>query len=486
MNYPLFPRSKVFLGIQAALALMIVTTPTTALGDDVTDENVNGHTYSTALTVNNPSTVFIFAEDAKYFDLNYNSVIIGDINGSENTVTLSNGTGLHVIGELWDELNDSADSRAEGNIVTLTGGSYADVAGGLGTGKASAGTKGNGNTVNISNNAYIIGDVLGGFAVGSGNAVENRVNITGGSSLEGGKIFGGYSVEGQANGNTVFINTNTDNPSSIEDIYGGYAATAANNNHVTIRTGSFSQYEINIAGGEIAEDGGAGDATENSVTIEGGTFSITGTGDPYYDINIMGGAAWNQGNATGNAVNISGGDFSVSDADNSEVLILGGGVFHGNGNATGNTVNLSGSVDLSGSSVKIYGGAIVQGDGNATGNTITVDGSVSLTSAQIHGGYIEGGTGDAFTGNALVFKSGWTGAVGSAQNFAKIVFENGGGLTVGTVTLGDGASATTEIETTGNATLGATLSGTGFEKTGQGTLTLTGTNSHGSTTIREG
>jgi autotransporter-associated beta strand protein len=535
MKRPISSRNKAFLAVQAALALMIVTTPMTALGKKVDDSNASNYLYNgsnstyggNAYTIQNPSSV-VFATGSGYFgfDSSISSIIIGDINGSDNTVTLSNNLGgYHVIGELRDVAGDPANEWAEGNTVTLSGstGNYVDAAGGVATGRASAGR----NTVNLSGSVDISSAVFGGLATGDGNAVNNKVNITGGGANQrrGEEIHGGYSAEGQANENEVHVGS-TAYFARIETINGGHAGSSANNNRViidggtflnidegisiagaeienagsaansvstgntvTIKGGSFSAYEINVEGVY-----GDGSASDNHVTIESGSFKITATAadpgsDLNYDINITG-ATTRNGDATNNTVDISGGTFTTGPFDpsttteDSSVSIAGGVVLEGNGDATGNIVNLSGSVGLSGDNVEIYGG-VAGGTGSATGNTINVGGRVTLTGAKLYGGYTEG-SGDAFTGNALVLKSGWSGAVGSAQDFARIVFENGGGLTGGNVTVGSG-SAVTEINVTGGATLGAKLSGTGFVKTGEGTLTLSNeSNDHLATTVSGG
>ncbi|MDR1647316.1 MAG: autotransporter outer membrane beta-barrel domain-containing protein, partial [Zoogloeaceae bacterium] len=468
---PALPRKKTFLSVQTALAVTLAAMPLIVLGETTYDDYVLNNSAVDLFTNNN------------YFDLSgAEQVIIGDVNGSENTVTLTTGSGQHVIGELRDASPDSADEWAEGNTVSLSAGTYGDVAGGVGTGQAGAGrhnagvVNGGGNVVNISGGTFNLG-VFGGFAAGTGNATNNKVNITGGTFADSDEIYGGYASGGQANDNSVTINASS-SFDNIEKIIGGRAGTSANNNHVTIEDGAFSENTFDIAGAEAYN----GDATGNSVTITGGTFTDTapGAGD---DINIVGGTSTN-GNATGNTVNISGGVFYPDSGDH--LSIVGGVVGSGNGNATGNTVNLSGAVDLSGAEVEIYAGGLLSGNGNATGNTVNVSDSVSLTNAQFYGGKIESGSGDVFTGNTLNFLGSWSGTIGNVVNFAKITFGNNSNLTGGNVTLGS-AAQTTEIQVaSGSATLNATLSGTGLVKTGAGALTLGGTNGHGTTTVDAG
>jgi autotransporter-associated beta strand protein len=501
MKPPILSHRKAFLAVQAALAVMIVTTPVTALSDSVNDDNASQNTYTSSnLTINNPSSDIVFTENADFFELSEStSAIIGDVNGSDNDVTLNNTSdnSRHVIGELRDMTGNPANEWAEGNVVNLTGGNYVDVAGGVATGKAFAGKAGNGNTVNLSGGVNISGAVFGGLATGSGNAEHNRVNIAGGDAShgKGKKIYGGYSAAGQANGNEVRIE-NSAHVAGIEEIIGGHAGSSAHDNHVTIEGGTFSNEsgDISILGGEIGSPGAGAnsESTGNTVTIRGGSFSAS-------EINIE--ATYGAGSASNNRVTIEGGEFSVpsegngNDEDSHDINITGATVSEGD--AFANTVDINGgtftAANTETSGVYIIGGYVSQGNGNATGNTVNVGGkatrmsaSLTLTSANLYGGYVTG-TGDAFTGNTLVFKSGWAGAVGSARNFARIVFENGSGLTGGDVIVGHD-SVLTEINVAGEATLSAKLSGAGFEKTGTGTLTLSSDNGneHLATTVSDG
>jgi outer membrane autotransporter protein len=552
MKRQILPRSKIFSSVQAALVMTFVATPLIALGDDVTDSNASDNTES-SYTLNN-STQNVFG-NGKYFDLTSKSVIIGDTDGSENTVTLSTGIGQHVIGELRDESGNPAAEWAEGNIITLTGGSYGDVAGGLGTGQAGAGrlvgdvVNTGGNVVNISGTATLSGAVFGGFAAGNGDAGNNTVNLVGGTFTSSEEIYGGYATGGRADGNTVTINASS-TFSSIEAIIGGQAKTGAQGNRVTITNGTFSgSSQFDILGAQVSN----GSATENHMVIEGGSFSgggfdigggyttggnatgnsVTITGGTFTDINasddrnldFVGGTAKN-GSATGNTVDISGGTFTSSGSD--KISILGG--IAESGNATGNAVTLTDVAVSGANNVKVYGGrldgdgtassnsailngstvvgevlgAAIFGNGDATGNAATLNGAAEArnvygaaidgsgdashntvnlentaeidTGGKVVGGHVGGsgdathntvnvsenvnlasnvtlaggavgGTGDAFTGNTLNLK-GWTGSVGSVNNFATYNVQVPQNLAAGApiVTLTDSASGSSNLE----------------------------------------
>ena len=123
---------------------------------------------------------------------------------------------------------------------------------------------------------------------------------------------------------------------------GGYTINGdANNNTVTISGGTVEQAK----GGRILENG---DATNNTAIMSGGTVEKW----------LVGGQTKN-GNATGNTVTISGGTMNGNE-------IIGGQTE--NGNAINNTVTISGN-PIFGPDTRIWGGNSASG-GIITGNTL--------------------------------------------------------------------------------------------------------------------
>ena len=210
-----------------------------------------------------------------------------------------------------------------------------------------------------------------------------------------------------ANNNKVFITTSK--ATIMSNVYGGYSDDGnAEGNSVTITGGTFSDPEIT---GGYAKDG---NAEGNSVTITDGTFS---------DCEIVGGASFG-GDATGNSVTITGGTFS-------DYEMTGG--YADDGNATGNSVTITGGT-ISG---EIVGGSSRGGD--ATGNTITISGSANLAGASLIGGVShsingmraavggDSGSGEEVSGNTLNIgtdSSSWSGKVESILDFDTINFNN--------------------------------------------------------------
>ena len=160
-------------------------------------------------------------------------------------------------------------------------------------------------------------------------------------------VYGGYTANGNATGNTASLTNGT----VTGDVFGGYSENGnAHNNTAIISGGTVTRY---VFGGFS----GDGNANNNTVIISGGT--VAGS--------VFGGQSW-YGSATHNTVIISGGTM--------------GDVLGGLGkNPTNNTVILSGAPTLNGS---ITGGLDAKGNLVASGNRLIVQTS-GLTAPRIGG-----------------------------------------------------------------------------------------------------
>lgn len=143
-----------------------------------------------------------------------------------------------------------------------------------GTGDAYAvqttdGTAAEGGILQISGTAALE-HAYGGYAVKGGNAQNNTLSITGGSTIYG---YGGYTTSGNVSKNTVMIGTEgtkvvdsglTFGPGAKSDavsVYGGYTGSGvASNNQVTV-TGTTINSAI------YSGYTGSGDATNNTVNL---------------------------------------------------------------------------------------------------------------------------------------------------------------------------------------------------------------------------
>ena len=174
-----------------------------------------------------------------------------------------------------------------------------------------------------------------------------------------------------------------------DGIYVGKGDGPGNKGEVFIDT---TQWHT-VYGGRVPS--GNGNATKNTVTINGSAFNVSG-----------GQVSSGSGNATKNTVTINGSAFNV----------YGGQVLTGSGNATKNTVTINGSAVVEGN---VYGGQVAVGSGNATDNTLSISGAPTLSSCSISGGFSH--SGDAVSGNLLELRTSNL-TVKCIQNFAAYAF----------------------------------------------------------------
>ena len=263
-------------------------------------------------------------------------------------------------------------AKPTGRTVNVTGGTIQGlVAGAIGWGW-DEGVKVSGNSVTVSGDDTVVGKVAGGVGFSNGyyasDVLDNWVTIDGGQITGG--VYGGHveqdtslpsdsGVYGDATENKVIINNGTFT----------FGSTAA-----MVRSGS-----ADIAGGFTEK----GNATDNHVTINNGTFraSLTGSGITYSTITISGGATKN-GDATDNHVTINNGTFETEDSANISGITISGGATK-NGKANDNTVIINGGTFKNSTTLPptIYGGG---GTVEASNNTVTVN--TSMVGVSIYGG----------------------------------------------------------------------------------------------------
>ena len=219
-------------------------------------KNINaygGYTGGTAGGAeNNELTVNVTATGAGTINNAYGGYTKGAGAVKGNQLTFSQGATL---GDLIGGYADSAAHAAEvtGNTVTVTGGSVGGVVYGAksrGTGRVS------GNGVLMDSAAATADTLTGGYGASAernrvelkdgtahtayggdattGDAVWNNVTITGGTVTD--NIYGGQSLSGAANDNTVDIGAvHIQNGAANKAVVGGYASAVTDHNTIHLR-----------------------------------------------------------------------------------------------------------------------------------------------------------------------------------------------------------------------------------------------------------
>jgi hypothetical protein len=208
----------------------------------------------------------------------------------------------------------------------------------------------NNNILRIVRNASVRGNVIGGNSE-KGEAIENRVRITGGTIEQ--SVMGGKG-SGTATSNKVFIDGRRSGGVNItSSVYGGNSEKGeAIGNEVEIKGGSIGQ---SVMGGKSL-----GNATSNKVGI-------------YIDIDEL------RSGGVNITSSVYGGSSEKGEAKENEVWIIGGNIGQsvmggkGLGTATSNKVFIdglrSGGVNITSS---VYGGRSL--DGEAKGNEVWIEG----------------------------------------------------------------------------------------------------------------
>lgn len=162
-----------------------------------------------------------------------NSIAGGFANGKSGvtgSVAQGNKVEVTVGGKVTDAIRGgiSAYGSANENTVNVAGTVTGMVTGGHANGSGNNAGTANSNQITVSGTAG--NAVVGGWSV-AGSAQANRIEITGTATVTG-AIYGGYTGMGNANSNSILIESGTIGG----DIYGGHTGYGtANNNSITIR-----------------------------------------------------------------------------------------------------------------------------------------------------------------------------------------------------------------------------------------------------------
>ncbi|WP_455651711.1 autotransporter domain-containing protein [Phascolarctobacterium sp.] len=300
----------------------------------------------------------------------YGAYTEGDGAVTNNSITMSGATVNH--GDVYG-VYTKGDGAVTNNSVIISDSAIDGVICGAYTEGSGAVTN---NKVIISGDATDISrmQVSGGLSMGTGTVAYNSVTVTGGTIRY--RVLGGGSANGIAEYNSVIVEGGV-----IGDGVTGGAAmdNAARHNSVTIS--GTAEIRRDVMGGTI-EGTAAGDVTDNSVIISGGSIS----GDVY------GAYTKGDGAVTNNSVIISGAAAEV-------IRDVFGAMTEGSGAVAYNSVKVTdgllnheayGGVSTDGiaeyNSVKISGGTINMSTygGGSIGNIARYN-SVTITGGTVKG-----------------------------------------------------------------------------------------------------
>ncbi len=392
-------------------------------GGRTTDGKANENSVSVSnVTV---TTSYIAGGESETGETNNNSVNIDnvtlnaydsndtvDIYGALNTKGAVSGNTLNINNLTIKRTEVSGDGKVEDIIAAGANGfDYEDEVEDRVVGEVSN------NTLKITGNLegtnlYIYG---GYVDYADGDTVNNRVEI---GSVDGettitnnevgannaSVIYGGYSEgAGNSTNNSVTVINATLN---IDDVKGGYAETGIADGNSVIISDSDANVE-QITGGYSDSSS----ATNNIVSIKNSTTSAQ---------NIYGGHSY-EGAVSGNTVELS--DVELA---SERTKVYGG--YSDSGDVTDNNVVISGKVaGQNDGEVDIYAG--YSATGKAESNKITLLSGANVENANLIGGSNQEESSTNTNNNELVIGEGvgnnsWSGTVNSISNFSRIAFAN--------------------------------------------------------------
>ena len=390
----------------------------------------------------------------------------GTDESTRTTVTL---TGSSVTGDVYGGYSGGGAA----SYSTVTGSENSTVGGSLYGGRGTTGASSN--TVNL-NHVSVTGGIYGGYTA-SGDASDNTVSLSDGTTFDGDLYAGRVDVNGRgdATGNKVFLTkvsalgtvyasrtpnglasgTVTLTDSTVEkNVYGGYTqsgtATGSSvsiiNSVVEDTTPEDQTADGNVYGGYTQD----GEASSNSVTVSGSEAFVHGNVygghgflDTSYNIVVLTDGArvgadvfgGHSARMSSTSMNVVHNEVTLSSGSRAGGNIYGGMFAEGEASVRENAVKL----DASFADGDIFGGMLLHGSGSVESNTVDIsDGSVA---GSVYGGAFVNYINDADSGNVsgnAVTMSGAAAVKGSV--FGGYIRRNNGDITGSRVTISDSAS----------------------------------------------
>lgn len=369
----------------------------------------------------------------------YGTAKLAEANG--NNVSVGTDNRLSV---LYGGAASGTSAAADGNILTITSSSVGGIYGGSasGTEKVSASN----NSITMSNDRENIrsSSITGGKAkaTGTGEAVADnnilRLDGTEFTLLTAAGIAESAAGNAASSSNRLFISGKAD---FDVEVYGGKASSnsgtaAADKNGIVIEGGDFNLRNFSFIPGGLsagAARNGTGTATanDNFIIIKDGDITAGGEwqGSAYPSF-INGGRAIAESGtaeASNNSVSVSGGTVKLTNRyDAARKAEYTSDLSGGHAESSGKVIAANNMVDISGGTIigDVYGVYAKGSSAEINNNTVNVRGDADLSKAALYGYKADVPDKDVKAADNILHVAGWHGSLQRAANFDKVILDN--------------------------------------------------------------
>lgn len=369
----------------------------------------------------------------------YGAAKLAEANGNKVSVGTDNRLSV-----LYGGAASGTSAAADGNLLTITSSSVGGIYGGSasGTEKVSASN----NSITMSNDRENIrsSSITGGKAkaTGTGEALANnnilRLDGTEFTLLTAAGIAESAAGNAASSSNRLFISGKAD---FDVEVYGGKASSnsgtaTADRNGIVIEGGDFNLRNFSFIPGGLsagAARNGTGTATakDNFIIIKDGDITAGGEwqGSAYPSF-INGGRAIAESGtaeASNNSVSVSGGTVKLTNRyDAARKAEYTSDLSGGHAESSGKVIAANNMVDISGGTIigDVYGGYAKGSSAEINNNTVNVRGDADLSKAALYGYKADVPDKDVKAADNILHVDGWHGSLQRAANFDKVIIDN--------------------------------------------------------------